>query len=67
VQKLSIGRHHSRKHGNKMMLWANCFATKDRIAFNNLSQDFQSTIPAGKINIDVRKILYFFSISFLIF
>ena len=35
VQKLSITRHHLRQE-NKMMLWALCFAAKNRISFRHL-------------------------------
>ncbi|XP_048736103.2 uncharacterized protein LOC125651518 [Ostrea edulis] len=35
VQKLSMTRHHLRQE-NKMMLWALCFAAKNRISFRDL-------------------------------
>lgn len=35
VQKLSVTRHHLRQD-NKMMLWALCFAAKNRISFRHL-------------------------------
>nr|XP_022336247.1 uncharacterized protein LOC111132716 [Crassostrea virginica] len=38
VQKLSISRH-SLRRDNKMMLWALCFAAKNRISFCDLSED----------------------------
>lgn len=38
VQKLSISRH-SLRQDNKMMLWALCFAAKNRISFRDLSED----------------------------
>lgn len=37
VQKLSISRHHLRQE-NKMMLWALCFAAKNRISFRHLDR-----------------------------
>lgn len=48
VQKLSVTRHHLRQD-NKMMLWALCFAAKNRISFRHLDDvdDNCSTIHPG--------------------
>ncbi|WAQ96277.1 hypothetical protein MAR_028967 [Mya arenaria] len=51
VQKLSVARHHSRHHGNKMMLWANCFAARDRISFSGVTNNWEETVNAGSIDL----------------
>ncbi|XP_052217447.1 uncharacterized protein LOC127835183 [Dreissena polymorpha] len=51
VQKMSVARHQSRHSGNKMLLWANCFATLDRISFTSSSCSWEETVPASSIDL----------------
>lgn len=52
VQKLCSSRHQSADNPNKMMLWALCFATRNRIPFRYLDYD-TDTIPATNISLQV--------------
>lgn len=52
VQKLSMTRHHLRQE-NKMMLWALCFAAKNRISFRDLDT-VDNTFSVTDIGLQVR-------------
>lgn len=51
VQKLSVSRHKTSQNQNKMMLWALCFATRNRISFRHLDYD-TDTHPAIEIPVE---------------
>ncbi|XP_060570794.1 uncharacterized protein LOC132729065 [Ruditapes philippinarum] len=51
VQKMSVARHQSRHSGNKMLLWANCFATLDRVNLTSLPCNWEETVTAGSIDL----------------
>ncbi|XP_060605758.1 uncharacterized protein LOC132758221 [Ruditapes philippinarum] len=51
VQKMSVAQHQSRLSGNKMLLWANCFATLDRVNLTSLPCNWDKTVTAGSIDL----------------
>lgn len=58
VQKLSVTRHHLRQD-NKIMLWALCFAAKNRISFRHLDDvDDKCSISDIQLKVSAEHTMY---------